>query len=761
MNLNEAANLLNLTIQATPEEVTKRLVELEQRFQEKIEAAPAGYLKEKHRTGLAEIRAAAELLRLSTDVYVSGAQEPNPGAPSASSPSRPPTAPSAQSSPPKFESPAPAASRAPHLASAPVIVQSSLAAPATRSLAKPASASRSKRPLVLATVLALLGGGLVFFLLFRSTDDSPLPVARENYADRKSSFELRWNRLNSELEAAQNLAVELEAIAASPVAEAPASTEARARARAQRQFTDGYRAALDARSARPLLERFAQLSMVKDSSAASATEAELSALLDKHEADLKTEKLRILTLTRELEVSSVPPNLAYLVIDAYGRTFEGRTPGKIDAPWGLTRVTVRAPGEPWSDWQSELTWSSEASNTVTAVFSRGPLLVASTPAGLPYELIRPDSDLPPLRGVTPANLANLPTGTALLRISRPGWPVQERRFEIKAEANTIALEFVGASLNVNSEPVGANVISATGESLGQTPLLLSDLPPGEQNLTLSLRGYETVTLRPVAPAGEATTTSFTLEPARKLETGKAHTVRDLALQLLPIPAGSFTMGSTRLDADYNTDESAFRVVLTREFWLGKTEVTRAQWRAVMGATGIGDPGPAVGDDVFPITRVSWDEATAFCRKLTARERAAGRLSTEFEFTLPTEAQWEFACRAGSVTPFHGPELDELGWYQLNSGGRLQPIAQKKSNALGLHDMHGNVWEWCADWFGFYPTGTVTDPSGPVNGTGRINRGGSWGSAASSCRSASRLNLSPKDRSSNVGFRVALVPVATR
>jgi formylglycine-generating enzyme required for sulfatase activity len=143
--------------------------------------------------------------------------------------------------------------------------------------------------------------------------------------------------------------------------------------------------------------------------------------------------------------------------------------------------------------------------------------------------------------------------------------------------------------------------------------------------------------------------------------------------------------------------------------------------------------------------VSWDDVRTFLGRLNGP--APG-----FGFALPTEAQREYACRAASTTPFAGASLDDLGWYRGNSGGRTHAVRQKAPNAWGLYDMHGNVWEWCADWFSDYPSGSVTDPAGPPEGTLRAFRGGSWDSAASHCRSAFRSGSPPGTRGDSLGFR---------
>jgi TPR repeat protein/formylglycine-generating enzyme required for sulfatase activity len=280
------------------------------------------------------------------------------------------------------------------------------------------------------------------------------------------------------------------------------------------------------------------------------------------------------------------------------------------------------------------------------------------------------------------------------------------------------------------------------------------LPPGEYTLRFELEGYKAAARTVTVEANRTVEVSVLLEKLRGAEEGQAWTVPELNLEMAYIRPGTFTMGSPASETERSSDEGPqTQVTLTKGYWLGKTDVTQAQWEALMGS----NPSHFKGAD-RPVEQVSWDDAMQFCRKLTERERAAGRLPEGFEYTLPTEAQWEYACRAGTTGPYGGDgNLDDMGWYILNSGDTTHPVGQKQANAWGLYDMHGNVWEWCLDWYGNYPGGSERDPTGPAWGTDRVFRGGAWEYLATGCRSAKRNRSDPGIRNNDVGFRLDLAP----
>jgi formylglycine-generating enzyme required for sulfatase activity len=233
----------------------------------------------------------------------------------------------------------------------------------------------------------------------------------------------------------------------------------------------------------------------------------------------------------------------------------------------------------------------------------------------------------------------------------------------------------------------------------------------------------------------------------------------IGMKLVLIPKGTFTMGSPIEEEGADEDEQQHQVTISKDYYLGVTEVTQGQYEKVMGTNPSYFQKRVIrksDSSMYPVEQVSWEDAVEFCKRLSdlPQEKAAGRV-----YRLPTEAEWEYACRAGSKSAYSfGNEQDSLAayaWFSENGDRKTHPVGQKKPNALGLYDMHGNVWEWCSDWYGEYPKGAVSDPVGPREGSLRVGRGGSWDDEAALCRSANRGRLNPSGRTLDIGFRVAL------
>jgi formylglycine-generating enzyme required for sulfatase activity len=224
--------------------------------------------------------------------------------------------------------------------------------------------------------------------------------------------------------------------------------------------------------------------------------------------------------------------------------------------------------------------------------------------------------------------------------------------------------------------------------------------------------------------------------------------------LIYIPPGNFVMGSKEVDALQGKNETVHGVTITHGFWMGKYEVTNERWNAVWAITDFNS-----SEQKMPVSQVSHGKAQAFCWKLTENERGAGNLPAGFIYRLPTEAEWEYACRAGTSSVFSFGDdpasLSEYAWHQGNSRRIYHQVGMKTANAWGLHDMYGNVLEWCFDWYGDYPSFPVVNPLGALRGKGRVLRGGGYTSAESQCCSGSRDQWAPVSRSFNVGFRVVL------
>jgi formylglycine-generating enzyme required for sulfatase activity len=394
-------------------------------------------------------------------------------------------------------------------------------------------------------------------------------------------------------------------------------------------------------------------------------------------------------------------------------------------------------------------------------------------------------------GETPLSDAAVSPGQHRISIEKEGYEPYQKRVRIdrgRAVSLFVDLSEAGpvmARLYVEVTPEDARVrILNIGPKFYQG----MDLGPGRYHVEVSKEGYEADRRWVMLSAGEDENISVRLEPVKVAAPApvqvrppvsrqpKGALTNNLGMKFVYIKPGSFMMGSPSSESGRDNDETQHRVTLTEGFYLQTTEVTQGQWERVMGSN------PShfknCGSDC-PVEKVSWNDVQTFIQKLNQMEGTG-------KYRLPTEAEWEYACRAGSMTAIYtgslvilgknnGPALDPIAWYGGNScvnyGGGYdcsgwddkqyqcskcgtQQVGRKKPNSWGLYDMHGNVWEWCQDWYGDYPSGSMTDPEGPSSGAYRVNRGGSWSDVARGCRSAIRFWYEPGYRRSLLGFRLA-------
>ena len=230
-------------------------------------------------------------------------------------------------------------------------------------------------------------------------------------------------------------------------------------------------------------------------------------------------------------------------------------------------------------------------------------------------------------------------------------------------------------------------------------------------------------------------------------------INGIGMKFVWIPPGTFVMGSPKAEKERKPDEIQHKVTLSKGFYLGVYAVTQEEWQEVMG----NNPSQYKGEENLPVEMVSWDDCQQFIKNL--------RETDKIPYRLPTEAEWEYACRAGTTTPFHVGET--IFTNQANYDGalaygngkqglsraRTTPVGRFPANAWELHDMHGNVYQWCQDWYGEYPQKDVLDPPGPEKGERRVLRGGSWLNYPPNCRSAFRYASEPANRNMNFGFRL--------
>ena len=300
-----------------------------------------------------------------------------------------------------------------------------------------------------------------------------------------------------------------------------------------------------------------------------------------------------------------------------------------------------------------------------------------------------------------------------------------------------ALAPIYGSADISSSPAMAD-ITLDGKAVGRTPLQLDNLLVGEHKITVSKSGYQPYSATVTVAEGKTATISATLK--------KGFDFGDI--EMVFVKGGMFTMGATsEQGSDADSDETPTHSVTLSDFYIGKYEVTQAQWRAVMG----NNPSYFKGDNL-PVECVSWNDIQKFIKKLNAQ--------TGKNFRLPTEAEWEYAARGGNQSrgyKYSGSNDRNNAWYKDNSSSKTHPVGQKQPNELGIYDMSGNVWEWCQDWYGSYSSSSQTNPTGPSSGSYRVLRGGSWYSNARYCRVSSRDGYRADISINSYGFRLVCSP----
>ncbi|MBR2003968.1 MAG: formylglycine-generating enzyme family protein, partial [Thermoguttaceae bacterium] len=295
-----------------------------------------------------------------------------------------------------------------------------------------------------------------------------------------------------------------------------------------------------------------------------------------------------------------------------------------------------------------------------------------------------------------------------------------------------------------------------------TQLLSSDLKAGAEALKSASRGVDETLNAEGAEVYEKTFGEEFVAVEAEPQAGerKVLTIKGVDFAFRWCPSGTFMMGSPSSEAERYSDEGPrHEVTLTKGFWMLETSVTQGMYRAITGS----NPSCFKSGDNYPVENVSWFDSQSFCESLNA----LGVAPEGFAFRLPTEAEWEYACRAGTDTPYfwgstlNGDKANCDGNYPYGgvSKGRYlektSAVGSYTPNGWGLYDMHGNVYDWCADWFGDYGSGPQTDPTGPSSGSERVLRGGGWSSVAKSCRSANRNAYDPTYRLYYCGFRLVL------
>ena len=433
-------------------------------------------------------------------------------------------------------------------------------------------------------------------------------------------------------------------------------------------------------------------------------------------------------------------------------SYVGETPCSRQLPEGPIRVKLSLARYEDFSTSENIAANRELAYTLTPTF--GYLTVSSTPANQPVTIDGEAKGRTPLRDTVLGFGSHQVEVGDVSQVYAESRSVQVLRGEHGTAEFTLAIREGGLSVSAHDSQGNAQVlpVSVDGKSVGQTPHRMK-LIVGSHKLKVGAR-EEQVVIR----EREVTEINWEVQPivtqsrGSQIVGGSSTSLHGplAGMTFVSIPAGSYRMGSPDSEHGRDGDEGPVHTVTLDAFQIMSTEVTQAMWSELMGT----NPSKFKGDNL-PVESVSWNDAQDFIRKLNQRD-------ANWNYRLPTEAEWEYACRAGSQSAYHfgnsASQLGQYAWYSGNSDNNTHPVGQKQPSDWGLYDMHGNVWEWCSDWYAQYGSGSVSNPTGPQSGSSRVFRGGSGTSFASLLRCAYRGNFAPSDTFLNLGFR--LVRTAT-
>jgi formylglycine-generating enzyme required for sulfatase activity len=409
---------------------------------------------------------------------------------------------------------------------------------------------------------------------------------------------------------------------------------------------------------------------------------------------------------------------------------KGNTSWKGRVKEGLSKVRVEKEGYTTREWEVSMVRGRDQKIDLMLSPKTGSLEVRTEPG---QAMISLDGKM---YGMTPKVIPDLLLGNYNLTIEKQGYTSVSMRVIIEdAKTTTVDIKLIyGKEITVSSQPSGAYLI-VQEDTIGITPLSLI-LKFGNHEIKLVKNDEVLVETIHVSPTGKKVF-DFTLKQSNDPFYG----------QMVLIKGGTFKMGDTF--GIGIKEERPVHMVTLGDFYIGKYEVTQAQWKFIMGE----NPSHFKNCDNCPVERVSWNEVQTFFTKLN--------MLTGKNYRLPTEAEWEYAAKGGEMSQGYryagGNNINFVAWYSGNSQGKTQPVGTIKPNELELYDMSGNVWEWCSDWFDYYTESPKTNPTGPEQGEFKIVKGGSWYGYIGGSRVSCRGSDDPGNKRSYIGFRVAMSP----